>query len=41
MNEVYKELVGEKAFNTALDVLHKINAYHEGLGVSSEENLGD
>lgn len=40
LRETYRELVGDKKFKIALEVLHKIVEYHESLR-TDEDSLGD
>jgi DNA-binding MarR family transcriptional regulator len=41
INEVYKKLVGEKELATTLEVLKKINAYHESLAENENDHPGE
>lgn len=41
LSEIYKEIVGEKNFEIALDVLNKIINYHENLHDNKEEYIKD
>jgi hypothetical protein len=41
MSSIYKNLVGEKDLEIAVNVLNKIIDYHESLELSHEEDLED
>lgn len=39
--DTYKELVGEKKLDIALEVINKLIAYHETLNTNDEAHMGD